>query len=396
MIMDVRRRLLLAVVAATVINLPFGTIYAFSVFLAPMEALLSIGRTEMTVVFALATISLTAGMNLAPRLYRSLPPALLVFAAGATSAAGLAITASAGGLAALVVGYGLLFGIGGGIVFIVMQQAVNQAAQTTSGFVNGYVVSLYPLGAMLGAPMFGWAIGAYGLRATLACLSITVLMATVAGALLLRAASIALHDPAVSAAKAGPAERAVFQRLFMVFFLAAAAGLTVLSQAAGIVQAYGGVTALALGATTLITGAIAVARISGGVLADRFAVARVAGAAHLWSLAGALMLTVWPGPLVSVLGLAMIGMGYGLVSGLTAAAIPRYWHRGLFGHIASRLYIAWCVAAISLPVLAGVLFDQTEGYRAAIMIAAGVNLAGFMVALGLPAPQSPRESAPTV
>lgn len=390
--------MLLAVVAATILNLPFGTIYAFSVFLTPMEALLSIGRTEMTVVFALATISLTAGMNLAPHLYRSLPPALLVLAAGAASAVGLAITAMAGGLTALIVGYGLLFGIGGGIGFIVLQHAVNQAAHGASGLVNGYVVSLYPLGAMLGAPLFGWAIGAYGLRATLAALAATVLLASIACALLLRVAAIRLHDPALpSGDDVGPARKAVFQRLFMVFFLAAAAGLTVLSQAAGIVQAYGGVTALALGATTLITGAIAVARVSGGALADRYALARVAGAAHLWSLAGALMLTVWPGALVSVLGLAMIGMGYGLVSGLTAAAIPRYWHRSLFGHIAGRLYIAWCVAAISLPVLAGVLFDQTQGYRAAVMIAAGVNLAGFLVALGLPAPPALErrgESAP--
>ena len=48
------------------------------------------------------------------------------------------------------------------------------------------------------------------------------------------------------------------------FFLAAAAGLMVMSQAAGIVQAYGGQTALAVGATTFITGAIAAARVAIG------------------------------------------------------------------------------------------------------------------------------------
>jgi ferritin len=48
------------------------------------------------------------------------------------------------------------------------------------------------------------------------------------------------------------------------------------------------------------------------------------------------------------------------------------------------LYIAWCIAAISLPVLAGWLYDQTQGYDQAMRIAAGVNLLGAMLALSLP------------
>ena len=386
MLLNPRRTTIVALIAATLLNLPFGTVYAFSVFLKPMEALLAISRAEMTLVFALATISLTTGMNLAPRLYRSLSPVLLVLLCGACSAAGLLLTSRADGFAQLALGYGVLFGIGGGICFIIMQQAVNQAAPTTSGLVNGYLVSLYPLGAMIGAPVFGWAIQAHGLRVTLAGLAVTVLVSAVIAALMLKSAGIRMHDPVAPAASAGPIGQGVFLRLFTVFFLAAAAGLTVLSQAAGIVQAYGGKTALALGATTLITGAIAAMRIGGGALVDRFAAPHVACAAHLWSLTGALILTLWPGPLVSVLGLAMIGMGYGLISGLTAGVIPRYWHRNLFGQIASRMYIAWCIAAITLPVLAGWLFDRTQGYVAVVMIAACINVVGALLALRLPMP----------
>jgi hypothetical protein len=55
------------------------------------------------------------------------------------------------------------------------------------------------------------------------------------------------------------------------------------------------------------------------------------------------------------------------------------------------LYIAWCIAAISLPVLAGWLYDQTQGYDQAMRIAAGVNLLGALLALSLPAKaRSPR------
>lgn len=374
-----------ALAAATALNLPFGTLYAFSVFLKPMETQLAVGRAEMSFVFALATMTLTLGMNLAPRLYRATPPAVLALACGACGAAGLFLTASASSLALFAVGYGVLFGLGGGIGFILVQQGVNQAVTGRTGLANGYVVSLYPLGAMIGVPLLGWAIEAFGLRPTLAGLAAAVLAACGLAAGLLRLAAIRMHDASAPAANADDAQRPVFLRLALVFFLAAAAGLTVMSQAAGIVQSYGGHTAFALAATTLITGAIAAARLGGGWLVDRFAIPRVAAGAHLWSFAGALILTLWPGPVAAVLALAMIGMGYGLISGLTAGAIAQYWHKNSFGRVASRLYIAWCIAAVSLPVLAGWLYDRTQGYAAAVLIAAGVNLLGALVAYGLPA-----------
>ena len=316
-----------AIAAATAINLPFGTIYAFSVFLKPMEAMLGIGRADMTLIFGLAACSLTAGMNLAPFLFRRLTPFTLIAMAGSFSAVGLALTARANGLFELMVGYGLLFGLGGGVAFIVVQQGVNQTVQTKTGLVNGYVIGLYPLGAMIGAPLFGWAIVAYGLRPTLAGLAATVLGAALLSAALLRLADIRMQDSTPGAAVDDNPRWAIFARLFSVFFLAAAAGLTVMSQAAGIVQAYGGQTMLALGATTFITGAIAAARIGGGWMVDRFAVPRVAVFAHLFSLAGAILLSVWPGPWVAIPALTMIGMGYGFISGTTAGAIAQYWHK---------------------------------------------------------------------
>ncbi len=374
-----------AIAAATAINLPFGTIYAFSVFLKPMEAMLGIGRADMTLIFGLAACSLTAGMNLAPFLFRRLTPFTLIAMAGAGSALGLLLTARATGLFDLVIGYGLLFGLGGGVGFIVVQQGVNQTVRSHTGLVNGYVIGLYPLGAMLGAPLFGWAIEAYGLRPTLTGLAATVLAASLLCAFLLRLADIRMQDSALGTAAVNDDPRwAIFARMFSVFFLAAAAGLTVMSQAAGIIQAYGGKTLMALGATTFITGAIAAARIAGGWLVDRFAVPQVAVFAHLFSLTGAILLSVWPGPWVAIPALTMIGMGYGFISGTTAGAIAQYWHRNSFGRVASQLYIAWCVAAVSLPILAGWLYDRTQGYGTAVLIAAGGNVLGAIIAWGLP------------
>ena len=378
------RRSAAAIGAATAFNLPFGTLYAYSVILAPLERQLGVGRTETSFVFALATITLTVGMVLAPRLYRAFAPPLLAFACGACSALGLFLAATAGSLAQFALGYGGFFGFGAGVGFILVQQGVNQTVKGRSGLANGFVVSLYPLGAMIGAPLFGWALEAIGLRSLLMALALVVLASSALAAALLRVAVIRMHDAAAPAWSAADAQWPLFLRLAAVFFLAASAGLMVMSQAAGIVRAYGGPVAVALAATSLITAAVAAARMAGGWLVDHFAVARVAAAAHLWSLAGALVLSFAGDPRLMVPALAMIAMGYGFVSGLTAAAIARYWPRNAFGFVAGRLYVAWCAAALALPVLAGWIFDLTQGYEAAVLVAALINIAGAWVAAGLP------------
>lgn len=380
-----RQRPWAAIAAATCLNLPLGSLYAFSVFLRPMEQLLALSRSQLSIVFALATISFTAGMNLAPRLFGLAPAAVLVALCAAASAGGILLAAGAHGFAQLAVGYGLLFGTGGGVAYILVQQAVNLMVRSRLGLLNGYIVSLYPAGAMIAAPSFGWALAHWGLRPTLAGLAGVLALTGLLTIALAIHGGIRLAPPRSEAPRPIALRRSlVFWQIWAVFFLAAAAGLTVLSQAAGMIVAYGGSTAMALFATTAITGAIAAARLGGGWLVDRFAVPLVMAGAQGLALAGTIVLTLWPAPLVATITLAMIGMGYGLISGSAAGAIALYWASGDYGRIASRVYIAWCIAAVSLPVLAGHLYDLTGGYRMAVIIAGCGNLLGVGIALSLP------------
>ncbi|MDP1910432.1 MAG: hypothetical protein Q8K85_19195, partial [Hyphomicrobium sp.] len=61
-----------------------------------------------------------------------------------------------------------------------------------------------------------------------------------------------------------------------------------------------------------------------------------------------------------------------------------YWPPADYGRVAGRTYVAWCLAAISLPVLAGYLFDISRNYNTAVLIAVGANLAGMATALTMP------------
>jgi OFA family oxalate/formate antiporter-like MFS transporter len=368
--------------------LPLGSIYAFSVLLAPLEQLLHANRSELASVFGISAVFFTVGSNIVPRLFGWIRAPLLVVATGALSSAGVVVAAAAPSLSWLILGYGVLFATGGGMAYVVVQQCVNAAPLTRPGLTNGYLVSLFPLGAMLAAPAFGLGLDWVGVRLTLVGLAAVVAVAALAAALLVAHDGVVLEK--AGGARASPTAgtqdglQATFWKLFTVFFLAASAGLMVLSQAAGMVTAFGASKAAALLATTGITAAIAAARLLGGWLIDRFPVPYVATSAQAIALLGAVALTVMPSPTMAILTLGLIGVGYGLISGVTAGAVASYWPRADFGRIASRTYIAWCLAAITLPVLAGYLYDLTGGYEAAVVVAGVANLLAVLVASTLP------------
>jgi len=382
-------RLWAALLAATLMNLPLGSVYSFSVLLRPIEQELSIPRSALSLVFGLCTAGFTVGSVAAAFLYRVAPVPVLVLASALAASGGIVMAATATGLPQLLLGYGIVFGTGGGVAYILLQQGVNMMVRRRQGLVNGYIVSLYPMGAMIATPLFHACNEAFGWRTTLAALASVLVACGIAAALLARYSGARLVAPATDgragSATAGPTILGpTFFKLSTTFFLAASAGLMVLSQAREIVAAYGGAAALAVAATTGLTGAIALARISGGWLVDRFAVPHVMCAAHGLALGGGLLLTLLPSPVTAVLGLGMIGLGYGFISGATAGGIGLYWRPADYGRVAGRTYVAWCLAAITLPVLAGYLFDITRQYETAVLIAAGANIAGMAMALTMP------------
>src|SRR5689334_25426005 len=95
-------RLWAALLASTLLNLPLGSVYSFSVLLRPLEHELGISRSALSLVFGVATAGFTVGSVGAAFLYRAAPAPILVFASALVAAAGVATAATAHGLAQLL------------------------------------------------------------------------------------------------------------------------------------------------------------------------------------------------------------------------------------------------------------------------------------------------------
>ena len=81
-----------------------GSVYSFSVLLRPIEQELAIPRSALSLVFGLATVGFTVGSVSAAFLYRVAPAPVLVLASALVGAGGLALAATAAGLAQLLLG----------------------------------------------------------------------------------------------------------------------------------------------------------------------------------------------------------------------------------------------------------------------------------------------------
>src|SRR5438045_3831195 len=82
--------------AALLVNLPTGSLYAFSLFIRYYEAALGVGRAELSAMFSLAAIGYTLGMLLGPLSYRWARPSFLVLGLGVVVTLGWWVNAAAG------------------------------------------------------------------------------------------------------------------------------------------------------------------------------------------------------------------------------------------------------------------------------------------------------------
>ena len=127
-----------AIAAALLFNPMLGSLYAWSVFLGPLEAELGVLRSEISTVFGVAIFSLTAGVVCAPMANSRVPTALLLIVATLLCVGGLLISAEVNSVLMLTVSYGGLFGFGTGFGYSVTLQLINRALADCRGLANDW------------------------------------------------------------------------------------------------------------------------------------------------------------------------------------------------------------------------------------------------------------------
>ncbi len=360
-----------AVLAAGTLCIVLGSVHAFSVLIATMEATYASSRANISLTYSIALLMITAAVFLGPRLYR-LANARVIFAlSGCLAAAGVLVAALGSSLATAWLGYGIVFGAANGIGYGFGLQFAARANQGHEGLAMGLVTACYALGAIAAPVLFEVALAAGGLKTALTHLAITLLAATVLAVAL--APSDKLYDGAPEKnSNATTPSSLEMTRLWLGYTSAVFAGLMVIGHSAEIAR-WAGIhdnlwIAPALLACLNLAGSTA-----GGLLSDRTRTATLLTFIPVAS-AAAIALAASAQPVLTLAGLAGAGFCYGATISIYPALIAKHYGMEMGPKVYGRVFTGWGLAGLTGPWLAGSTFDAFNSYSPALWIAAGLSV----------------------
>ena len=396
-----------AVVGGVLMNLALGVIYAWSVFVAPFEADFGWTRTQVSVVFTIAILSVGSWFVVAGFLQDRFGPRPVAAFGGVLYALGFFLASQTESLLWLYVTFGALAGAGNGFGYAIPIPVCSKWFPDRRGLAVGLVVGGYGAGSGIYGPLAREVlIPAYGWQGTMRISALVFLVMTLAAAWLLRNPPAGWRPPTAAPAAGGTAPPApaareyatgemvrtpTFYLLWIAYCLGSAAGLMVISQLVPVGQAAGLGAAAALGLTIGAVGNTG-GRVLSGWMSDTFGRLNTLRLMVLLSAAALPLFYLFAGQvaLFYVL-LVVIYYCYGTLLSVFASTCADFYGTRHMGVNYGLLFSAWGVAGIVGPVIAGRVFDAYGDYQLAFYLAAGLSVVA-LIALAFARPPG-REAA---
>jgi OFA family oxalate/formate antiporter-like MFS transporter len=383
-------------------NLALGTLYAWSVFVAPLEREFGWQRAQTSTVFTLAAVTFAAALLMGGRLQDRFGPMWISLTGSILFTLSFFLFSATHSLHFLYLIYGVLGGIGTGLGYGIVVPVMAKWFPDKTGLAIGLALAGFgsgsaifgPLANLVLFPRFGW-------RTSCVILGGLFLAMTLTGALLLKNPVVqrcaAGETPAFHLATAryqfAPGEilrTPSFYLLWLGFGLGSTAGLMVISQLIpfaknqGIASATIATMALVVGAVGNVSGRI----LAGGLsdLMGRLNVLRVVLGISVFAMPA----LYWAGARVAWLYVLIffVYFSYGSQASVIPSTVADFWGTRHAGTNYGLIFTAWGFAGILGPTIGGVLFDRYKNYGVAFYAAAGLSVIALLCALAARRPDA--------
>jgi MFS transporter, OFA family, oxalate/formate antiporter len=394
------------VVGGLLMNLALGSLYAWSVFVAPLEKEFGWKRADTTWVFTWAVVVFALSFIIAGRLQDKLGPFKVSITGCILLTAGFLLSAQTTSLTYLIVCFGVVVGIGNGFGYATPIPVMAKWFPDKRGLAVGLAVAGYGGGSAIFGPMANlWLIPTYGWRATFTILGVIFFVMTLAGAFLLQNPPAGYQVPGWAPASKpkvvattyefAPGETMrtpTFYFMWIAYALGTAAGLMVISQLVPFAKSVG-IPGTALATLTLVVGATgnASGRILSGWMSDalgRLNVLRL----MIGISAVAMPILYLTGSNVAMLYVMVfiVFWCYGTQLSVNASTTSDFWGTKNAGINYGLLFTSWGVAGIIGPRIGAKLFDINKNYEAAFYWAGGLAVVALIFEFLAKRPTPPR------
>lgn len=382
-----------------------GLIYAWSVFVGPLEAEFGWLRSETSLTFSISMAFFCLGGLGGGILSKKVSARIVLLAGAVCIAAGFCAASFIGSLAGLYICYGVVCSFGVGLGYNASLNGVLRWFPDKQGAVSGALLMGFGFGGMVLGSAAVWLMNVYDWRIAFRVLGITL------GALLALLAIVMRQPTAAQLEELGagrgkaqqtpvedvPAGRMIRQRAFIVYFLWAglftAAGLGIISNATSFAGSFTGDLAQAAFIAGLLNIFNGAGRVVGGVLFDL-----IGSKKCLWLFTGGLLcaMLVLMGAVASgsvvllVVGFIMAGLFYGGVPPFNSAWVARVYGPKHYPMNISVVNLQILLASFIGPYTAGLAQTASGGYfsTAALMAVVCVLCFGLLFLLNRHVPGS--------
>ena len=346
-----------------------GSVHAFSVFIVPLEMALDLPRSDISLIYSFALVSITVSVLFGYRIYARVCAWQLVAAACLVAALGLLLAATTNTWWALFTGYSLMFGIGNGIGYGFTLQLVGRELPEKKGFAMGAVTAAYAVGSIAFAKIIAVQVITTSISAAFVTLSMTLVACGFLAALMLRFSQASYKSgQGVEKIADDLLDNKKVMLFWLAYMLSVFSGLMVIGHAAGIALSKGASVDLSVWAAMGIGIGSAVGGFLAGWLVDRWPMRRFLIGLPLLSALALGLLVVVGTPGWTIMLLSTVGFAYGSIIAIYPVAISNYFgEQGAKAY--GRVFIAWGFAGLLAPWSAGLIYDAQSSYRVALLVA---------------------------
>ncbi|MGD0261917.1 MAG: OFA family MFS transporter [Verrucomicrobiota bacterium] len=395
------------VIAAVCINLILGVLYAWSVMGKALVLQWHWKAAQASLPFTISAASFALMMIFAGRWQDKIGPRYVAMLGGIILGLGLILSSFAKTPEMMLITFGLVGGIGIGLGYsATTPPSIKWFPPAKKGLITGLVVSGVGLAAVYIAPLTQYLLKATSIPQTFLILGVgTIILVSLLSQILANPPAgytPVAAAPGMTAAKA-PAARpnldwhemlrtGQFYQLWLMFVLAASAGLMIISQVALIAKDQAHIDKLGYAPVAILAIFNTLGRVVSGFLSDRIGRANTMILAFALQAVNMFAFIHYTTPALLIFGAAFTGLCYGTIFTLFPATTADFYGVKNLGVNYGLVFTGFGVAGVIGPMLGGKIRDAFGSYHNAFTISAIMLLAGAVLAFILKAPKT--EPAP--
>jgi MFS transporter, OFA family, oxalate/formate antiporter len=386
------------VVAALVMQICLGVLYAYSVFRGPLTKELgyTVKQTGYPLMASFAFFAV--GMIIAGRWQDKAGPRTVGLVGGVLLAIGCAVAGVMyKDLAGLIIGYGVLGGLGVGFAYVTPIATCIKWFPDKRGTITGLAVFGFGAGTLVFGPLIGKLIASSGIATTFFTIAAIMLVFVCGAAAMFKVPPAGYKPAGWNPPAPAPGAQIVktnylpneiiqtssFWVLWLIFFIGAAAGLMIIGQAVPIgveVAKLDKATAAAgLGTMALLNG---IGRLAWGSVSDKLGRTKTIIACFvMYILAFVFVLPNSNTFMLWLVGVCAVGFAYGGYLALMPSLTADYFGTKSLGANYGYLFTAWGIAGVCGPFMIDFIKTSTGAFTNAMYITAGACVVGIILAL---------------